>query len=284
MKSGAIVIKDGCDSLDVGATRITRHQMLDQLLAKEWTNIRVVEKIVERNRQIRLCTGYVGGPTGAGTCWSCLTIQESLGVVIVSSAPSRDHWVAPIGNAGTQYRGIKIPAGKDARKFIYLSLRVRRDRHPLGVQLRTTVSVKEHGSDREQLQNFSPKVLVRIRPRTQPHVQVFTHRRRESYLLQKGSIVAECIAVEGLQVDGHPAGPVDFAGGRDHQNLVQRKGDALTQLVRPIQRAGIERPMDRVHREVIPVANGLVIVWIVGVGSMALRSLIIKWKNQIRII
>src|SRR4030095_15278052 len=46
MKPGAVVVKDGCDSLHVGAARIARHQMLDQLFAEEWADIRVVKDVI----------------------------------------------------------------------------------------------------------------------------------------------------------------------------------------------------------------------------------------------
>jgi hypothetical protein len=53
---------------------------------------------------------------------------------------------------------------------------------------------------------------------------------------------------------------VYLAVSRNDQYLVQREGDALAQLIVPVERSGKEVSMYQVHRVVIAIADVLVVI------------------------
>jgi hypothetical protein len=96
------------------------------------------------------------------------------------------------------------------------------------------VGVEPDQADGEQLQQFAREVLVGAatgrRLVAVGQVQVLAHLRTDGHLAQQRAVVAEGVAAQQLQVGRRLLGVVVLVH-RDHDDLAQRVGHPLAQLV-----------------------------------------------------
>ena len=95
-----------------------------------------------------------------------------------------------------------------------------------------------------------------VHNRIPSHVKVFAHSRIESYFIEQGAEITECVAVNRLKVRSKPTRFVVIqVAAADDDQLVQSKRYALSQLIRLRQSIREELLLQRVQRVVIAHAN-----------------------------
>src|SRR6185503_2656040 len=88
---------------------------------------------------------------------------------------TRDHRVAIVSDACAESRS-EVPTGKHACKLIHVCLRVSRNGVTLRIARRRAVKVEHVRANREELEHFARKVLVRACSRAETHIEILTHR------------------------------------------------------------------------------------------------------------
>ena len=131
------------------------------------------------------------------------------------------------------------PARERPREGLHHLLVIGRDRLVLGVQAQRAVRVKLVEADREQLQDLAGVVLVGIEPQlgdrlaARRHVEVDPHGGAERHRLQQLAEVAETVLRQEVEIRRQPLRVVAHVGVhvRDHEELGEREGDPLAELV-----------------------------------------------------
>src|SRR5690606_11934140 len=122
-----IVIEYACHSADISGRRIAGDQMLDQYLAYERSNVRMMEYIVEGliQRRIRIVLTYspcASRASGNGRKRRSGIIEQRLrGEVVIAALIRKDHWVFVVDDANRRVWTpdvAKRPAGEHLRKII----------------------------------------------------------------------------------------------------------------------------------------------------------------------
>ena len=157
-------------------------------------------------------------------------------------------------------RRSKVPSREDSRECIDNALVIRRNGLSILTQHRRSIFVESVQSDGEQLQDFTRVIFVGIRSIVSRHIQVVTHRWIKRDLIQQLTVVAESVAIENLEVRRHAAGMRDIDAGH-HNNLMQRKGHTLAQLIGTIERVCVEPCLDRIKRVIVAPARCIAIGW-----------------------
>ncbi len=88
---------------------------------------------------------------------------------------TRDHRIAIVSDACSESRS-EVPSGKDACKLVHVCLRVSRNGVALGIARRCAIEVEHVRTNREELEHFASKVLVRVCSRAETHIEILTHR------------------------------------------------------------------------------------------------------------
>ena len=93
-------------------------------------------------------------------------------------------------------------------------------------------------TNREELQDFAGIIFIRILARGSvflvvlQHIQIASHRRTQGRIFQQLPEIAECVAVQNLKIRSEPARvSLSNVNAGHNEDLVQRKSDALPQLV-----------------------------------------------------
>ncbi len=131
------------------------------------------------------------------------------------------------------------PAREDLRETLDDRLVVGRDRLQEGVEQHAAVGIELQESDREQLLDLARVVLVgadvvrRVRLAVPEHAQVAPHDRALRDVLEQRAVVAQAVLHEHVVVPGHAqrVGAERRGDVRDDEDLAQREGHALAQLV-----------------------------------------------------
>jgi hypothetical protein len=147
------------------------------------------------------------------------------------------------------------------REVLDVVLRVGRDGVACQVEPRRPVRIEEVHADREELKDLAGVVFVRrdVRRRRRgvvvDHVEVAAHRRVQGQVVEDLPIVLEGVVQEHVQVRRHLAGLRDLEP-RNNEDLVEREGDALTELVVFLEGVAEEPHLERVQGVVVADAGG----------------------------
>ena len=240
----AVVVEGAGHTPHVGGRGVAGDQTLDQLPTDEGADVRMVEEGVQRHLQ-------VGG--GAGLAFGDGGAQEALfqgGVVlVVGHHRSR---LARVGVGGAvacadealmgQLSAVPAQAGEDAGQADHVVIAVGGNGIAPSILLRRAIQVQLLKPDGEELHHFAGVVLVgRLgdlagRVKTFLAVadvrQVHAHHGVQGDVLQQLAEVAKGAADQRVVVADQPLGVfADHSGGRHHEDLRQREGHALAQLV-----------------------------------------------------
>ena len=155
-------------------------------------------------------------------------------------------------------RAAPVPAGEHARKPFDDGLVIGGDGLAAGIHLHAAIGVQSHQADGHQLHHFARVVLVRPQVGAghcflvAEHRQVHAHRRVQRHVFQQSSIVAQRIARQQVVEIGRGIGEVlQRADLRHHEDLRQRPGHALAQLVAALQ--GVVEPF--LHARCVQLAE-----------------------------
>jgi hypothetical protein len=143
--------------------------------------------------------------------------------------------VGPIGRAGAR---IPAPAREDLGQPLDIGMRVGLHRLPVD-QPGRAIGVQFDQANREQLHDLARIVLVghttalRVFLLVAQVGQVQPHHRMQADVFQQRTVVAEGVGGEHVVVRSHSARVVGHRAvtERDHEDLRERKGHPLTQLV-----------------------------------------------------
>ena len=205
--------------------------MLNELLADERTDVRVVGDVVERRIQI-------GRRRQARRHHDAIQEMLRAGIVIGLRAAddAHHHRIAVVRNPRPERRR-ENPSGEDAREF--LDRRSDRRWGPAGPwpsSCARAVRIEQDQADAEQLQHLARVVFVRLHPGrgiellVVHHVEIAAHGGVQRDIAQQLPKAAERIGVQQLLIGLHPTGE-PHVDARDDEDLSQREGDALAQLV-----------------------------------------------------
>ena len=115
------------------------------------------------------------------------------------------------------------------------------------------VGIELAGADREQLKQLAREVLVRLVAVVVDVVQVVTHHRRQRDGLQDVAVVAERASEQCVVVVAQAVGAVQVDAAH-HQDLLERPGHALAQLVGLCHGVAVEIPQQGPGRVVVAPA------------------------------
>ncbi len=184
--------------------------------------------------------------------------EEVLGVgrvVVVGVDRHRVPVVARVvGVAEKRDRNLRnAPAGEDQFQSVDDRLVVGRQGQSAGARLHGAVLVEQVRADREELEDLTRVVLVRVVLGVGARVEEEAHGRVEREVLQQVAIVAEGAVDQEVQVRRELARPRDRVG-RDDVELVEGERHPLAQLVGRVHRVSEERRVVGMRRVVVPVA------------------------------
>src|SRR5262249_56274587 len=118
-------------------------EMLDQLLADEGSDVRMIEDVVESRLEVR---------SRGETCRHHHIVQKGLRSVVVvnfdTTCGTHDHRIAVIGNAGSKRRR-EDPAPQDSGELLHCRLLVGRDGLAVWPELRGSVRIQLHQANTE---------------------------------------------------------------------------------------------------------------------------------------
>ena len=247
----AVVVEHPGHPGHIGRAGVAGGEALDQLATDEGADIGMVEQRVQPHAQAVGRRGVgrdqhraglareqrlLGRGALAGIGLHALQVDQLVGA----------HRVVGVGKAegvGGQLRirEAPAPAGEDLGHRHHVGVVVGLDGLAVAVQARAAVLVELDQADAEQLHHLAGKVFVRQAPGGRVFLavadvgEVDAHHRAQGDVLQQVAVVAEGLAVQGVQVIGiGPGVGVEVRIGlRHHEDLVQRPGHALAQLVLP---------------------------------------------------
>ena len=239
----AATAAEGCrHGRHIGRARVAGDQPLDQLPADERAHIGMAEQRVERRLQarirvgLRLCRDRRAEELllfGAVVLRVAKQALERAGGVFIAiqRAVEEAAVVRPVG-AGP------APAGEHPRHAVDVGMAIGRDRLATGL-LPAAVGVQFVQADRHQLHHLSREVFIghaaafRVGLLVADGGQVGGHHRVHGHRFQQLAVVAQALVGQHVEVAGHGARVVAHRAvlHRDHEDLRQGKGHALTQLV-----------------------------------------------------
>ena len=225
--------------LHVGRRGVASHQVLDQLLADEGRDVRMLHQAVEhRLERLRGAMSFRQRDAGEQRAWRG-----------VMRRVERDHVAGVVGTvraprpAGPQRRGARrVGPAREGMGVVAHTLVVV-GRHAVAPAQRP-VHVQLAGAQRKELQQLAAEVLVRCVPVVVGVVLVAAHDGRERDLLEDAAVVAEGLVEQHVVVVAEAVG-AGHVGARDHQALLQRQSDALAQLVGLLDGVAVEVPHQR---------------------------------------
>ena len=212
-----VVVEHGGNAAYIVGRRVTGHQLLDELLADEGTDVGMHEDIVDCIGEIRL---------DRLPRRQRHSVEQGLRALVVVRV-DRNHVAEEIlrivlacRNSGEHRVG---PAREHVRESLYrVALIIGRYRRAASIENQRTVLVQLRNPDREQLHDLSRVVLVWTdavgRLVVVDHVQIVAHYRRQRHLGEDVLVVAEGVVEKYLLVLRHPVRQVDVSARR-HQDL-----------------------------------------------------------------
>src|SRR5688500_14626362 len=161
--------------------------MLDEELSDERSDIRVIEKIIES-----LVEGTLGicryRRIACAVCARrdrsvlCARIRQERLCTEVVVRRNQSHGIFVIYDPSLRVGASEVterPAGEDFREFVYVFLRVCRNRVALLVQLPRPVLVQKVKPDAEELQYLTRIIFIRVQLSAASHVEIEAHGRTQ---------------------------------------------------------------------------------------------------------
>ena len=155
-----VVVEDRRHTRHIGRAGVAGHQPLDHLLAKERTDVGMVEERVECGFQ--RCRAVRIGGNGHAQKGRC---QRAVPVGVQHHAACGHRGVgnvAAVDDRDAALADVQIPPGQNARQIGHVGLRVAGQLAAVGGAFFSAVEVQLVQADREQLHHFAGVVFVRL--------------------------------------------------------------------------------------------------------------------------